>query len=118
MRFTRRALLYVSFFLNTIFQYHLHFVMVVIENAINTSNGNNSILSFFGIIIMFSFVIEKYEDVQKLEEDIGTLHLRPINIQRRFQRRHFDERPFTFVKMHSSRTSISHYKMIELMIRS
>ena len=98
MRFTRHALLYVSFFLNTIFQYHLHFVMVVIENAINTSNGNNSILSFFGMIIMFSFVIEKYDNVLKVEDIFEHYFLSPINIQRRSQRSHFDERYFIFVK--------------------
>ena len=98
MRSTKHTLLYVSFLPNTIFQYHLHFVMLVIENAINTSNGNNSILSFFGMIIMFSFVIEKYEDVLKVEDIFEHYFLSPINIQRRSQRRHFDERPFTFVK--------------------
>ena len=98
MRSTKHTLLYVSFLPNTIFQYHLHFVMLVIENAINTSNGNNSILSFFGMIIMFSFVIEEYEDVLKVEDIFEHYFLSPINIQRRSQRRHFDERPFTFVK--------------------
>ena len=98
MRSTKHTLLYVSFLPNTIFQYHLHFVMLVIENAINTSNGNNSILSFFGMIIMFSFVIEGYEDVLKLEDVFEHYFLSPINIQRRSQRSHFDERYFTFVK--------------------
>ena len=47
---------------------------------------------------MFSFVIEEYVNVLKVEDIFEHYVLSPINIQRRSQRCHFDERPFTFVK--------------------